>query len=860
MSVKRKALNGELKEQNTVVTSFSEVEPDKENIKPIPQGRSVHKLAQIIHTDKETLEERQNKERAAFEEQLEPHNLELLDDPLEPYLQYIRWIRESFPTGNNNSELVKLLERTTHDFRDDDYYKNEVRYFKIWLEYIQFSDTPREIYLYLSRKKIGSRLSLFYESYASYLEQQHEYAAALDVFKKGVEAQARPIVKFKRVFSQFLERKASWDSSHNAGPDSGANVVNMGRLSTEHSDVSRSGLSLLPRTRSFQVFTDDKDKDEEESHNFRDSFGSIVNKQKENKILPQALDGQKLSQAENDGSHIHSKRSFDVYKDDSALKYPVTKTVHVPGKKTVKYDFNADLFFPKNGEPRTLLEVLFLMKSNNGKHKRTLSASSSSGQVPKQRHLSLTPSSRRASRLSSSFMIGALNDESDTTKLTQSPTMTYFSKQANKEILQMFNQPVKNSTIGSANDNSELDTSNDLSSFITETLDNKSQSTKIADGKFKNFNLESPDGFTTSSFTNSPLRISLNKVCNPFDPIVRGKIIKGALSQLSKRRNYHRYNIAMNRLPSLISALKDGAIGDLKQINMLLQLNGVTYRIRDIFQYDFNSVMCACLSSEGKAYTIIGRNTEESDWTYYVLTELTRRSAFFKRQLRYLEFYKYDDESYLLIQSFQFRSALSIYNAMLLKWGDANEFLTAYFTIQLLRQMISFHKCNFLHCKIMPDNCVSSFEETLNSGIPSYLDISIMNLTDAVDLSNAGPMDRFYSSARTGQPESFLDDNNQEDGWKYNIDYYGLASVIHVLIFGSQMSLSNIHFKKSFSHRLPKNWRKELWTELVGVLLNSDDEVTSALKHIVEKFERWIRVKVSATELVKLIEQLCHSQ
>lgn len=870
MSMRQKPADSKLKEQTTVVTSFSEVEPDKENIKPIPQGRSVHKLTDIIHTDNEVLEEKLNKERALFEEKLEPHSLELLDDPLEPYLQYIRWVRESFPTGNNNSELVKLLERTTHDFRDDDYYKNEVRYFKVWLEYIQFSDTPREIFLYLSRKKIGYKLSLFYENYALFLEQQHEYEAALKVFNKGVEAQARPMLKFKRAFSQFIERKASWDLSHNPGPKPGSSIANIGRLGTESSEIGRPVLSQLPRTRSFQVFTDkspDNDIDKEDLPNPRDSFGLIMNRQKENKVHSLALENQKLPQAGTSAIQTRSKRAFDVYKDKSALKYPVTKTVHVPGKRTVKYDFNFDLFFPKDEEPRSLLEVLFLMKCNDNKRKRSSSVSSNDSLVSiKQSRLSMTPSSRRASRLSSSFMIGPLNDESDTAKLTQSPTMTYFSKQANKEILQMFNQPVKGAIGGTTDNNLDLDTSNDLSSFVTETLDKHSQSTKLTDAPSKDVNgptdvnRESLDGFTTSSFTNSPLRISLNKVCDPFDQTLRDEIIMHALPSLDQRKNYHQYNIAMDRLQSLLSALKNGTVGDLKQVNMLFQLNGVTYRICGIIQYDLNSVMCDCLSSDSKAYTLVGGKMNVAEWRYYVLTELARRSTFFKHQLQCYGFYKYDDESYMLLQPFKNGTVLDVHNNMILKWGKVNEFLAIYFTIQLLRQVIALHQCNFLHCKIVPANCLFSFDKTLNSGVPSYLDATIINFTDAIDISHADPMDRFYSPARSGQPESLLDDNNKDDGWKFNIDYYGLANVIHVLMFGYTISISNMHFKKSFSHLVPENWKKEIWMELIDVLLNSEDEVTSTLKHTLKKFEQWIRVKVSTTELVKLIRQLCQSR
>ena len=132
-----------------------------------------------------------------------------LDDPLEPYLLYIKWILKTFPNEQSaQPALVQLLEKCTSEFRDVPHYKQDPRYLGVWMRYIIYSKAPREMFSYLARKQIGCTLATFYEEYANHLEQTGFRRQAKQVFEAGINAQARPIDRLRRKYREFADRLA----------------------------------------------------------------------------------------------------------------------------------------------------------------------------------------------------------------------------------------------------------------------------------------------------------------------------------------------------------------------------------------------------------------------------------------------------------------------------------------------------------------------------------------------------------------------------------------------------------------------------------------------------------------------------
>ena len=94
------------------------------------------------------------------------------DDPLAPYTRLIKHISESGTRFGDDDELIEALEEATRVFKDDDIYKGDLRYLKLWIQYAKCTGKPEEIYKYLMEKDIGTVYCHLYEEYAVILERQ----------------------------------------------------------------------------------------------------------------------------------------------------------------------------------------------------------------------------------------------------------------------------------------------------------------------------------------------------------------------------------------------------------------------------------------------------------------------------------------------------------------------------------------------------------------------------------------------------------------------------------------------------------------------------------------------------------------
>ncbi|KAK2021129.1 hypothetical protein LX32DRAFT_699619 [Colletotrichum zoysiae] len=198
--------------------NFDVIEAQKENIQALPSGRSAKKLAELfspspLHKlDTPTPSDTKNVNdciRAEYEEEI--RNISESDDPLDIFDRYVRWTLDAYPSAQATpqSQLHTLLERATKTFIGSSQYKNDPRYLKMWVLYIQFfSDSPRETFLFLSRHSIGETLALFYEEYAAWLEGAGRWNQAEEVYKLGIEREARPVQRLIRKFKEFEQRLA----------------------------------------------------------------------------------------------------------------------------------------------------------------------------------------------------------------------------------------------------------------------------------------------------------------------------------------------------------------------------------------------------------------------------------------------------------------------------------------------------------------------------------------------------------------------------------------------------------------------------------------------------------------------------
>ncbi|OAL29189.1 hypothetical protein AYO20_09242 [Fonsecaea nubica] len=327
--------------------NFDIIETHKENIQSLPGGRSVKQLASILSplsssrglgaSATPTLEETKTLNDAIRQEyEIELQSIADSDDPLDIYDRYVKWTLNAYPSAQSTpqSQLLPLLERATKAFLTTNHYKNDPRYLKLWLYYIRlFSDTPRETFAFLARHGIGEGLGLFYEEFAAWLETAGRWAQADEVYKLGIEREARPTERLTRKYAQFQQRfdtrpQADDEPSSPALPTvRPALAAKVDPFASAHrgddpqAARQRNGLSAssAPTSRSgkpkMAIFSDaDNAQQQQLSANTTkgwDTIGSMKDRKKENTIEARSWAGEKLKA----GGRVGSVPKMEIFKD-----------------------------------------------------------------------------------------------------------------------------------------------------------------------------------------------------------------------------------------------------------------------------------------------------------------------------------------------------------------------------------------------------------------------------------------------------------------------------------------------------------------------------------------------------------------
>ena len=194
--------------------NFDIIEIQKENIQSLPGGRSAKALASAFAPSSRCSATTPGDTRNLNDAIRQEYELEVLaiadsDDPLDIYDRYVKWTLNAYPSAQATpeSQLRPLLERATKAFQSVPHYKNDPRYLKLWLNYIRlFSDAPRETFAYLARHNIGEGLALFYEEFSAWLEGAGRRTQANEVYRLGIEREARPTKRLLGKYADFQRR------------------------------------------------------------------------------------------------------------------------------------------------------------------------------------------------------------------------------------------------------------------------------------------------------------------------------------------------------------------------------------------------------------------------------------------------------------------------------------------------------------------------------------------------------------------------------------------------------------------------------------------------------------------------------
>lgn len=245
--------------------------------------------------------------------------------------------------------------------------------------------------------------------------------------------------------------------------------------------------------------------------------------------------------------------------------------------------------------------------------------------------------------------------------------------------------------------------------------------------------------------------------------------------------------------------------------------------------------------------------------------------------------------------------------------GGLEEVLAMFFSVELFRTIEALHANGVLHGDIKADNCLVRFDDH-NPHEPPSKALSLLDL-DAnesaldpresihyspsgshgwqqkglalIDFGRSIDMQAFSSDVQfiadweTGTHE--CNEIRELRPWTHQIDLYGIAGVIHVLLFGKYVESTavdgndeNVSFRTyRIRESLKRYWDRELWTDVFDLLLNPGAErwqrierengvdaaapvlpVLNSMRHVRQGMEEWLLANAEKKGLALQIRKI----
>ncbi|KAB8086265.1 hypothetical protein EE612_009469 [Oryza sativa] len=319
----------------------AEWETFKENVRPLKRGRNVGLLNRALKAHADPAQRAAL--LAARRKMIEAIDEYSGEDPLQPWIDCIKWVQESFPTGGDCSGLVVIYEQCVRAFWHDDRYKNDLRYLKVWLEYAGNCADSEVIFRFLEANQIGQSHTNYYLSYASVMESKNKLKKANEIFNLGIARKAKPVEKLETTYRAFLQRS----SKKKAHPEDDTTtddhpvrnfgtVLNRGEIRGQHAENShlvkpRATLQRVDVNRPLAVYTDENSLPSHGLARTRSNntawqtLGSQADRNKENNMRPAKWTSHKIPQKVGSRAAVQPTRvsSIEVFVDDECAEEPV---------------------------------------------------------------------------------------------------------------------------------------------------------------------------------------------------------------------------------------------------------------------------------------------------------------------------------------------------------------------------------------------------------------------------------------------------------------------------------------------------------------------------------------------------------
>lgn len=231
-----------------------------------------------------------------------------------------------------------------------------------------------------------------------------------------------------------------------------------------------------------------------------------------------------------------------------------------------------------------------------------------------------------------------------------------------------------------------------------------------------------------------------------------------------------------------------------------------------------------------------------SPWEFYIMRQAKRRLGVSRAAdsvVHAYEMHMFKDECYLVEEFRDQGTLLDLVNIARAENGVMDEQLAMFFTIEMLRTVEALHSKGLIHGDLKSDNVLVRFDSLAKEGFwdSQYQrdgrdgwaskGITLIDFGRGIDMKAFKPDVQFIADWVT--TEADCAEMRELRPWTFQIDYHGLAGIIHNLLFGKYISTvaeraATLGAGATKTYRIKESlkryWQTEIWQEVLDLLLN----------------------------------------
>jgi checkpoint serine/threonine-protein kinase len=261
-------------------------------------------------------------------------------------------------------------------------------------------------------------------------------------------------------------------------------------------------------------------------------------------------------------------------------------------------------------------------------------------------------------------------------------------------------------------------------------------------------------------------------------------------------------------------------------------------------------------------------------WEFHILRTVKQRLGSAARTMQSIvlahECHLYRDEAFIILQYSPQGTLLDLINAARNENAKAgkpaegvDEVVAMWLAVELLRVLEDLHRVGILHGDLKGDNCLVRFDTSADLTAPYCPEgnhgwksrgVRLIDFGRGIDTRMFKPNAQFIAD----WPSCPQDCAEIRDcrPWKWQIDYHGVAGIIHSLLFGKYIDTvpvpgSSLGPGQKKVWRLKENfkryWEKDVWGDVFATLLNpgsvADGEempIQKNLGRVRARMEKWL--------------------